>query len=100
EGGEQFVEQAEPIRRLDLDKGVSRMRFIFHGDTRGKTEADPVVDRNAAMSAFEERREIEIRIDQRGAESGFDDRLVPLVRHGAETRIANPKNIQHDVVAA
>src|SRR5436190_23042691 len=58
EGGEQFVKQSEPIRRLDLDKGVSRMRFIFHSDAGGKTKADPVVDRDAAMGTFEQRREI------------------------------------------
>src|SRR5207302_5863528 len=70
ESGEQFVEKAKPIRCLDLDERVSRMRLIFHGDACGKTETEPIVFRDAAMSALKQRREIEIRIDQRGTQRG------------------------------
>src|SRR4051812_13868909 len=53
ESGEQFVEQAETVRCLNLDKGVGWVGFVFEGNPRRKIKTVPAVARDLAAGAFQ-----------------------------------------------
>ena len=99
-GRDQFVEQAESIRSLNLNEGVRWMRLVFNRDARRKIHAVATAFRNSVPSLIQQRSEIEILLCHRLAQNRFHVRLVPPIRDGAEFRIANAKDVEDDVISA
>src|SRR6267143_3804078 len=98
---EQFVEQPEPIRRLNLNERVGGMRFVFDGHPSRKIHLAAAGSLGELPSrSIKKWCEIEVLIGNRAAKDLFYVGVVALVGHRAKFRVADPKNVQDDAIAA
>src|SRR5438128_4410213 len=100
EAGEKIIQQSEAVRRLDLNKRVSRMRFVVDRDAGG--ELDLWAESLACFfsSLFDQRPELEPFVLECAAQSFFHRVELVLVRDCAAICVADAEDIEGNVVAA